>query len=70
MFAGMHAACLKHVIFVGVPSLPLQNVSFSRLLTPSTLNTAQHTTLGEATQPSHLYFTTAIYNGESLETTI
>lgn len=51
-------------------SQPLQNVSSPSLLTPSTLNIAQHTTLGEATQPSHLYFTTAIYNGESLETTI
>lgn len=70
MFARIHAACLRLIIFVGFPSQPLQNVSSPSLLTPSTLNTAQHTTLGEATQPSHLYFTTAIYNGESLETTI
>lgn len=70
MFARIHAACLRLIIFVGFPSQPLQNVSSPSLLTPSTLNIAQHTTLGEATQPSHLYFTTAIYNGESLETTI
>lgn len=70
MFARIHAACLRLILFVGFPSQPLQNVSSPSLLTPSTLNIAQHTMLGEATQPSHLYFTTAIYNGESLETTI